>query len=60
MARHEMIGIYALCYKDADWLAFNIGRMYGWVDAISVVIGPVKKVFGCAQDKESEIGRAHV
>ena len=48
------IGIYALCYKDAEWLAFNLRRMYEWVDAISIVIGPVKKVFGCAEDKESE------
>jgi hypothetical protein len=48
-----MIGIYAICYKDADWLCWNLQRMYGWVEQISVCVGPVKRLLGAEEDTES-------
>lgn len=47
------IGIYSICYKEADWLTFNIRRMYDWVDAFSISVGPVKKLMGETRDTET-------
>lgn len=47
------IGVYSICYKEADWLEFNIRRMYDWVDAFSICVGPVEKLMGANRDIET-------
>jgi hypothetical protein len=41
-----------LCYRDAEWAAFNVGRMYGRVDQFVVVVGPCEG-FADEPDEES-------
>jgi len=48
-----MIGAYSLCYKEADWLGFNIMRMYEWFDEFSICVGPVKKLMGAEPDDDT-------
>jgi hypothetical protein len=50
------IGAYCLCYREAEWLAENIRRLYARIDRFSVVIGPSERAYGYVQppDESSE------